>query len=117
MAEQHYALYGHEKHCTVQSLLPAAPRRILDIHSIIAAKLPFLRKSDSLFFLILCSGTALLNAIGHSFINFPIDRYFFWGYPLLLICWLILLVELFTLLTRQWDGSKLVNALRDQASL
>jgi hypothetical protein len=32
-----------------------------------------------------CSGSAFLNALIHSLMNNPIDRYLFWGYPLLLI--------------------------------
>jgi len=42
----------------------------------------------------LCSGSALLNAIEHALLNKPVDRYLFWGYPLLLICLLITILHI-----------------------
>jgi hypothetical protein len=52
------------------------------------------RTSSPYTLLFLCSGSALLNAVVHSIIYFPIDRYLFMGYPLLLVT-LIILVSLF----------------------
>lgn len=42
----------------------------------------------------LCSGSAFLNAIEHALLNKPVDRYLFWGYPLLLICLLITILHI-----------------------
>lgn len=53
------------------------------------------RKNDRLIIIFLCSGSALLNALEHALINNPIDRYLFWGYPLLLLCFLLFFFFLF----------------------
>jgi hypothetical protein len=76
--------------------------------------LPFLYLIFSLFMMIskkisswmmiiyLCSGSAFLNAVEHTFLNKPVnlnkpvDRYLFWGYPLLLICLLITIIHIFS---------------------
>lgn len=56
-----------------------------------------LSKNENNWMLIvfLCSGSAFLNAIEHALLNNPIDRYLFWGYPLLLISLLIIVIYLF----------------------
>lgn len=49
------------------------------------------RKSQDWFFILsLIIGTAFLNAILHTFMLIPIDRYLFYGYPLLLASVLII---------------------------
>jgi hypothetical protein len=42
-------------------------------------------KTSWMVIIFICSGSAFLNAVEHALLNNPIDRYLFWGYPLLLI--------------------------------
>lgn len=43
---------------------------------------------------LILSGSAGLNALAHSFLAAPLDRYFFWGYPLILISWVCGIIAL-----------------------
>ena len=55
---------------------------------------------DCLIITFICSGSALLNALEHSFFNLPADRYLFWGYPLVLLCFLLFLLFLYDQISR-----------------
>ncbi|MBI5839231.1 MAG: hypothetical protein HZB19_03940 [Chloroflexi bacterium] len=46
-------------------------------------------------FVFICSGSALMNIVAHSlFVIWPLDRYVFWGYPLNIIAFIVLFIEL-----------------------
>jgi hypothetical protein len=51
------------------------------------------RSSTRNAYLIILAGTAFLNALIHSTFA-AIDRYFFFGYPLLLCLWIIIVIML-----------------------
>lgn len=54
-----------------------------------------LMKNKNDVFVFICSGAALMNIISHSFfVVWPIDRYAFWGYPLNMIVFTVLFIEL-----------------------
>jgi drug/metabolite transporter superfamily protein YnfA len=56
----------------------------------------FIRKQFDNYLVLsyICSGSAFLNAISHAIIYKPIDRYIFWGYPLLLISFLMIIINI-----------------------
>lgn len=54
----------------------------------------------------ICNGSALLNALEHSFFNLPADRYLFWGYPLLLVCLVTLIELVFKKMLMVWRQSR-----------
>lgn len=55
------------------------------------------------FLSFVCIGSAFLNVVQHVFMLTPIDRYIFWGYPLLLFSVFIILIEPF------WGGKRFVS--------
>ncbi len=68
----------------------------------ILLRLLIIKKSQFFDMMIIYCGTATANLIGHSFIDLPIDRYLFMGYPLLLI---VILGYLLTLLRFVYEKS------------
>lgn len=57
------------------------------------------RNSSNILLFQICAGAGFLNSLAHTLIiRFPIDRYFFWGYPLYLVSLLILISYLLSLL-------------------
>jgi hypothetical protein len=68
--------------------------------------------SDRSIIIYICSGSALLNALEHAAINIPIDRYLFWGYPLLLLSFLLFILYLFEYISARlatWQTKKKLN--------
>lgn len=51
-------------------------------------------KTMSTLFVFICGGSSFLNALFHSIVIGPIDRYLFWGYPLNLVVLIIILVKI-----------------------
>lgn len=86
----------------------------LPVSFILIFVLVFFRKilSDRSIIIYLCSGSALLNALEHAAINIPIDRYLFWGYPLLLLSFLLLILYIFEFISAHlvtWHTKKKLN--------
>ena len=50
------------------------------------------KRSDKLIVSFILCGSSLFNAVAHSFMYNPIDRYIFWGYPLLLVSILVMFI-------------------------
>ena len=66
---------------------------ILPIFVVVLFFLWFRYKNNFITILIILSGSSLLNSIAHIFLlNSVLDRYRFWGYPLNLLCLIILII-------------------------
>jgi len=71
----------------------------------------WIRKKDTLSATcLILAGTAGLNALVHTIGAAPLDRYFFWGYPLIMAAWICGLIAAFRSVNREKPSSGKIEA-------
>lgn len=71
----------------------------------------WIRKKDTLSATgLILAGTAGLNALMHTIGAAPLDRYFFWGYPLIMAAWICGLIAILRFVNREKPSSGKIEA-------
>jgi len=84
---------AHEARLDMSDFLFTFSYSLLPIAMLLLIVIQCKRSSSRTAYLIILAGTAFLNALIHSTFA-AIDRYFFFGYPLLLCLWIIIVIIL-----------------------
>ena len=73
---------------------------LLPITVLFSAVMFIRNRRDIYAFILISAGASFLNALVWA-IMIPVDRYLFWGYPLNLLVWLIMFIELVSIFAQR----------------